>query len=148
MGVSVAERLWRQVSAAFHTPSVAEPPSLEYACRKRSRADPAGAGDADTCAGALGLGFLLKALDLAFVPRSEAREGAGSVQQQVQQPERRLPISRDRYRPHQQPKRPPTTVLPLRQKAGVRVPPRADLQARTPPSAPPNTRSQPGRPIP
>ena len=36
-----------------------------------------------------------------------------SVQQQVQQPERLLPIARNRYSPHQQLKRPSATVLPL-----------------------------------
>jgi len=35
------------------------------------------------------------------------------VQQQVQQPERLLPVARNRYSPHQQLKRPSATVLPL-----------------------------------
>ena len=35
------------------------------------------------------------------------------MQQQVQQPERLLPIARNRYSPHQQLKRPSATVLPL-----------------------------------
>ena len=35
------------------------------------------------------------------------------MQEQVQQPERLLPIARDRYSPHQQLKRPSATVLPL-----------------------------------
>jgi hypothetical protein len=35
------------------------------------------------------------------------------MQQEVQQPERLLPIARNRYSPHQQLKRPSATVLPL-----------------------------------